>query len=130
MAPLSVLPGRLRFELHTLVNNGEGCDVLEESLLALEGVSEVSASHRTGRVLIRFDENLVSQADIQERINCAIDTLAILKQQGRGLPQARRGANARNDASVGHFVMEMALHAFLPAPLDLILPTAATVFRK
>lgn len=129
MAPLSVTPGRLRFELHTLLNNCEGCDVLEDSLLCLKGVSEVSASHRTGRVLIRFDEKVVSHAEIQERISCAIDTLALLKQQGMGQPSVRRGAAARNESSVGHFVMEMALHAFLPAPLDLLFP-AATALRK
>lgn len=129
MAPLSSLPGRLRFELHTLVNNGEGCDVLEESLSSLEGVKEVSASHRTGRVLIRFDEKVVTPAEIQERISCAIDTLDMLKQQGQGHSQVRRSNPHRSESSVGQFMMEMALHAFLPAPLDMLLP-AATALRK
>lgn len=129
MAPLSVLPGRLRFEAKCLISNGAGCDELEKSLLSLRGVTEISSSHRTGRVLIKFDENVVSRAAVEELLSEALRSAGQQKQQALQNAASRR-SSARGDASgVGHFVMEMALHAFLPAPLDLLLP-AATALRK
>ena len=129
MAPLSVLPGRLRFEAKCLISNGAGCDLLEKSLLSLRGVTEISSSHRTGRILIKFDEDVVSSAAVEEQLSEALRSAGQQKQQALQNMGSRRGS-ARGDASgVGHFVMEMALHAFLPAPLDLLLP-AATALRK
>jgi len=132
MAPLSVLPGRLRFEAACLLGSKDGCTFLEDAILAVTGVSEASASHRTGRVLVRFDENLVSRIEIEEHLESALQAVAKHKESGAQYKPARRPVPSR-DASpqgVGHFVMEMALHAFLPAPLDLLLPTAATAFRR
>ncbi|WP_026840041.1 HMA2 domain-containing protein [Citrifermentans bremense] len=128
MAPLSVLPGRLRFEANCLTGRGKVCELLEESMRSLPGVSEVSASHRTGRVLVRFDEAAVSRTEIEGHLTSSLQTVSLHKENG-DLAQLRRISSDRNESSVGHFVMEMALHAFLPAPLDFLLP-AATAFRK
>lgn len=128
MAPLSILPGRLRFEANCLIGSSKGCELLEESMSSLSGVSEVSASHRTGRVLVRFDEAAVSRTEIEGHLASALQTVSQLKDSG-DLAPLRRAPSDRNESSVGHFVMEMALHAFLPAPLDFLLP-AATAFRK
>lgn len=125
MAPLSVLPGRVRFESNRLTGNEEGCRFLEQNLIAVPGVTEASASHRTGRVLVLFDEALVSRSEIEEHLERAFKDAARQKQAQRSVPP--RGESS---SGVGHFFMEMALHAFLPAPLDLLLPTAATVFRR
>lgn len=130
MAPLSVLPGRIRFEASCLIANRDGCDLLERSILSLRGVSEFTSSHRTGRVLVRFDESLVSRSEIEEHLDRALQTVPA-RNGGAELPYVRRSSAVRGDShGVGHFVMEMALHAFLPAPLDLLLPTAATVLRR
>jgi hypothetical protein len=134
MAPLSVLPGRLRYETNSLIGSKEGCFLLEDSILSVQGVKEASASHRTGSVLVRFDESLVTRSEIEGHLDRALQAVAIQKEKGAGLPQFQRvtpsrGASA-SSSGVGHFIMEMALHAFLPAPLDLLLPTAATVFRR
>ena len=132
MAPLSVLPGRMRFEANSLIGNKEGCLLLEDSILSVPGVSEASASHRTGRVLVRFDDGLVSRHEIEDHLGRALQAATVQKERGIKLPQARRSTPSRDASSsgVGHFVMEMALHAFLPAPLDLLLPMAATGFRR
>jgi len=132
MAPLSVLPGRLRFETSSLIGSRDGSLLLEESILSVQGVSEVSASHRTGRVLVRFDENLVTRSEIEAHLGQALQAVAVQKEGGSRFSQVRRAVPSRGASStgVGHFVMEMALHAFLPAPLDLLLPTAATAFRR
>lgn len=131
MAPLSVLPGRLRFEANCLVGSKEGCASLEESVLSVPGISEASASHRTGRVLVRFDESLITLSEVEEHLGTALRSVAEQKETGAKYLPARRAVPSREATSgVGHFVMEMALHAFLPAPLDLLLPTAATVLRR
>ena len=135
MAPLSVLPGRMRFEANSLIGNKEGCLLIEDSFLSVAGVSEASASHRTGRVLVRFDEQLLSRHEIEEHLDSALQTAAAAqKERGAQVPLAKRSTSSREASSsssgVGHFVMEMALHAFLPAPLDLLLPMAATGFRR
>jgi len=132
MAPLSVLPGRLRFETSCLIGNRDKCLHLEDSLSSVHGVKETSASHRTGRVLVLFDENLVSRSEIEGHLGGALQSAAMQKEGGVGC-QVRRAAHSRaasSSSGVGHFVMEMALHAFLPAPLDLLLPMAATVSRR
>lgn len=132
MAPLSVLPGRLRFETNSLIGSRDACLLLEDVILSVWGVSEASASHRTGRVLVRFDENLVTRGEIEGHLGRGLQAVAMQKERGAEFSQVRRSAPSRGASSsgVGHFVMEMAFHAFLPAPLDLLLPTAATVFRR
>lgn len=131
MAPLSVLPGRIRFEASCLIANGGGCDLLERNILALQGVSEITSSPRTGRVLVRFDEGIVSRSEIEARLEQALRAVRELKDAAPEHPTSRRSSTARGESSpgIGHFVMEMALHAFLPAPLDLLLP-AATALRR
>jgi hypothetical protein len=130
MAPVSVLPGRLRYETNSLIGSKEGCLLLEESILAVQGVKEASASHRTGSVLVRFDESLITRSEIEGHLDHALQAVAIQKEKGAGVPQFQRSSRGASSSGVGHFFMEMALHAFLPAPLDLLLPTAATVFRR
>jgi len=131
MAPLSVLPGRIRFEASCLIANGGGCDLLERNILALQGVSEITSSPRTGRVLVRFDEGIVSRSEIEARLEQALRAVRELKDAAPEHSTSRRSSTARGESSqgIGHFVMEMALHAFLPAPLDLLLP-AATALRR
>lgn len=131
MAPLSVLPGRLRFEAGSLNGNQEGCLLVEDTLRSLPGVKEVSASHRTGRILVVFSEDVLPRCEIEAHLHGALKAAARVKEEGGALPQFRRNAAPReaSHGGVGHFVMEMALHAFLPAPLDLLLPTAAA-FRR
>lgn len=133
MAPLSVLPGRLRFESNSLIGSREACLLLEDAVSSIQGVTEASASHRTGRILVMFDEKLVSRSEIEGHLGKALQAVAMKKERGSGLSQYKRGAAPRGASSstgVGHFVMEMALHAFLPAPLDLLLPMAATGLRR
>jgi hypothetical protein len=131
MAPLSVLPGRVRFESSSLIGSKEGCLLLEDAVSSVQGVTEASASHRTGRVLVLFDEKLVSRGEIEAHLGQALRAVAERKERGDRPVQVRPSAPARGTSSgVGHFVMELALHAFLPAPLDLLLPMAATGLRR
>ena len=130
MAPLSVLPGRLRYEAATLIGNQEGCHLVEDALGSLPGVKEASASHRTGRILVLFSEEIVPRIEVEARLHEAVKAAAGAKREGATIPQLRRNAASREASSgMGHFVMEMALHAFLPGPLDLLLPAASALRR-
>lgn len=131
MAPLSILPGRVRFETSRLVGCPEECILLEEALLSMPGVIEASASHRTGRLLVRFDESLVTRGDVEEGVGKALQAAAAGERKTGAVPVRRKSpAGGAPTSSAGQFVMEVALHALLPAPLDLLLPAAATVFRR
>src|SRR5689334_54065 len=112
MAPLSVLPGRIRFESNSLIGSKEGCLLLEEAVSSVQGVTEASASHRTGRVLVVFNEKLVSHGEIEGHLGRALQAVARQKETGAELPLSRPSAASRGASSsgVGHFVMEMALH--------------------
>ncbi len=131
MAPLSVLPGRLRFEAASLIGNKAASFLVGDMMLSRKGVKEATASHRTGRVLVLFDEGVVSRSEVEGRLASALQVVERLKEAGASVPPLRRPGASREASShrVGQFVMEMALHAFLPAPLDLLLPTAAA-FRR
>ena len=132
MSPLSVLPGRVRYESNLLIGSREGSLLFEESILCAKGVLEASVSHRTGRILVRFDEKLVNQDDLEGYLGKALESAV-----NPGACEAAR-ASARNTVptseassfSAGQFVMDLALHALLPAPLDLLFPAAASVFRR
>lgn len=132
MAPLSVLPGRVRFEASCLLGCKEGCHLLEERMLAMPGVIEASASHRTGTVLVRFDEGLVSRSEIEGFVKKALAAAAAPGERtSKALPLLRKSpASGVSSSPAGHFFMEVALHALLPAPLDFLLPVAATAFRR
>lgn len=130
MAPLSVLPGRLRFEASSLNGDEERCLLVVESVMSVPGVKEASASHRTGRVLITFDDKMVTREEVEAHLGKALQAATTSGEERRQFPLRRNSPSRETRPGVGHFMMEMALHAFLPAPLDLLLPTAATAFRK
>lgn len=127
MAPLSVLPGRVRFESRSLVGSLEKCLHLEERICALAGITEASANHRTGRVLVRFDERLVSRGALERQVNQALLTLETAESPQGPLPSRRKPSRDAATTGTGNFLMEVALHAFLPAPFDLLLPAAAAL---
>jgi cation transport ATPase len=128
MAPLSVLPGRVRFELSGLVGKRDACAVCEANLRCLKGVEEVSANFRTGRLLVRYDEKSISSAELDACIRKAMKQAEDTPE--RKLPAAGR-VGADNDLfPAGRFVMEMVVHAILPAPLDIIFPAAFGLLRR
>jgi hypothetical protein len=131
MSPLSVLPGRVRYETERLVGCREGSLLLAESLLAVNGVREASASHRTGRVLVKYDERCATRSDIEAHLGRTLQEVLNAAESEKAAPYLPRPDRSPGGAfSAGQFVMEMALHALLPAPLDLLLPAAATMLRR
>ncbi|SNB45501.1 HMA2 domain-containing protein [Geobacter sp. DSM 9736] len=132
MAPLSVLPGRVRFETKCLIGCRMKCLHLEEVMGSKQGVIAVSASHRTGSVLVKYDESLVSRSNIEVYVGEALVTVSAEgNTEMVHLPALRKPSFGRDSTiNAGHIVMEFALHTLLPAPLDFLLPAAASVLRR
>lgn len=130
MAPLSIVPGRVRYEVGSLIGKKDLCGALEEAVTALSGIIEVSASHRTGRLLVKFDEGMVSHADLTGRLTTL---LARLRENGGRLPaiplqrQRREGKSSRLP---GHLAFDVIAHALLPKPFDILVPTAMNLFGR
>lgn len=118
MAPLSILPGRVRYADSRLLGNEPLVVHLENSLGLMPGIELVSASHRTGSILVEFNEAAVDRERIAGRISS-------LLAEAEPVPATMVRAAAAQRTSLttpGRIIADMALHLILPAPLDLLLP--------
>ncbi|WP_298433568.1 hypothetical protein [Geobacter sp.] len=81
---------------------------------------------------MRFDEGIVTRSDIERHLEDAQqDIPAPGERRVVPLPVTPKVPTSGGSSShAGHFVMEVALHALLPAPLDFFLPVAASAFRR
>lgn len=129
MAPLSILPGRIRFETKSLIGDIRACRRVESSLIGADGVVEASANSRTGRITVRFDESRTDSGSIEGQIRNAIygNTLGPPPVSTRlpieSVPKAPPGM-------AGHAVIDMLARAFLPKPFNVLLPMAMhTILR-
>lgn len=137
MAPISVLPGRIRFGSPSLVGREEFCQFIEGEFASIEGVLEVCANRRTGRVLVKFDERIVSQEAVAEQVakmalSCYSDSnMNAEPRQGIGEHgEQRSGKGALVPHPVGRLLFDLILDAFLPKGLNLLLPAAVAVLRR
>ncbi len=69
MSPLSVLPGRIRFENWCLIGKAHVCEYLQQRIGEIAGVIETSANQRTGRVLVWYDEKHIEGQDLARLID-------------------------------------------------------------
>jgi len=130
MAPLSILPGRVRFEDERLVGNEKRSRHLEAKIALIPGVNHVSATHRTGRILVEFNEVQLPHDDlvvrISESLSCDIPmTEAPAKDSAAPAMPLKKHVLTSSD-----LLTEMALHLLLPAPFDILLPAIGTTFRR
>ena len=154
MSPLSILPGRIRFELPLLIGGEELCQMVERELASVEGVIEASANRRTGRILVKFDETAVSQkmlADRIEKLPMPLTPPAAMRdatqmpapsraRAGLGRNTNERSPHCPGDSRVesggfshqfvGQLLLDLLVHSFLPKPLDLLVPAAVAALRR
>lgn len=130
MAPLSILPGRVRFEDVRLTGSKERSWHLEAAIAVIPGVRLVSASHRTGRILVEFCEVQLDHDDlvarIRETLSCDLP-LAATRAKGAAaptMPEKEQPFFSRN------ILADVALHLLLPAPFDLLFPAVESAFRR
>ncbi|HQU31777.1 MAG: hypothetical protein HRU72_05220 [Planctomycetia bacterium] len=125
MAPLSILPGRIRFESQNLVGKSHICRYLKESIVAyLGGLTEVTVNHKTGRILVLFDERYIDRQTLTQYVSrvlkeCAeksADSWQFSAEEKNSKPPAARHAL--------HALTDAVAHAILPMPLNALVPMA------
>jgi hypothetical protein len=128
MAPLSILPGRIRFESQYLIGKPHICGYLKESIVNyFGGVTEVTANHKTGRILVRFDERQIDRQALTQYINQvmkegaerAANNWQFLTEEKNSRPPVARHAL--------HALADVITHAILPMPLNALIPMAIKV---
>lgn len=130
MAPLSILPGRVRYEDERLTGNKERSCRLEAEIAVIPGVSLVSASHRTGRILVEFSEGQLAHDDLVARIRETLSCdVPLTESSARGaeapaMPEKEQPFLSRN------ILADVALHLLLPAPFDLLFPAVESAFQR
>jgi hypothetical protein len=129
MAPLSILPGRIRFETKLLLGDIQACRRIEASLIGVDGVVEASANHRTGRITVRFDERSANRNSLEKQL----ETILYCKKSGPP-PDSTRSPIGRAPTVpptiAGHAVIDMLARAFLPKPFNVLLPIAMHTIRR
>lgn len=130
MAPLSILPGRVRFEDLRLIGNETLSRYLETAARRMTGVSQVSASHRTGRILVEFSEDRISRDDLANGIRELLLIDPPLTEAAESSATAAAMPDSPPLLSSRQILTDMALHLLLPAPFDLLLPAVGSAFRR
>ncbi len=123
MITTSVLPGRVRFEIPTIKGQLNSCTYLQDKLMNTQGVFHVSTNHRTGRLLIKFDEKVLSPHILKTHIN------AIFKSHSSHVEDEAQQINSpishgNYGDSIVSTLLNVAVHALLPKPLDVLFPIA------
>jgi len=126
MAPLSILPGRVRFEDPRLVGNETLSRHLETNIAVMAGVDLVSASHRTGRILVEFSEAQLTRDELVAHIS-GVFSLDVPFPDST----ARKSKVPEKEFLLsGSILADVALHLLLPAPFDLLLPAFGSSFQR
>lgn len=130
MAPLSILPGRIRFETKSLIGDIQACRRVETSLIGADGVVEASANPRTGRITVRFDESRMDGNSLDGQIKNALScdkSGPFPRSTGSSM---ERAPMAPPTGMAGHAVIAMLARAFLPKPFNVLLPMAMHTILK
>ncbi|BCS53186.1 HMA2 domain-containing protein [Geobacter sp. SVR] len=124
MAPLSILPGRIRIESTLVAGRRDIIRSFEQRIMETPGTLEVSVNHRTGRILVRYDEAVVSRDLLCETISAALEALRFGELPLPPHPD-HSGSRDREPAAAKHtrnILLDMAAHVLLPKPFDLLVP--------
>lgn len=125
MAPLSILPGRIRFESRYLVGKPHICWYLQERILSyLKGLTEVTVNHRTGRVLVGFDENQIDRQTLTQHINQIIKEGEERASGGWLLSAEKKNSKISLTSAIKHTLLDVVAHVVLPKPLNVLVPIA------
>ncbi|TLD42906.1 MAG: hypothetical protein JETT_0806 [Candidatus Jettenia ecosi] len=133
MSPLSILPGRIRYENTYLMGKMYACRYLQECIINyLKGSVEVIVNHRTGRILVRFDEKQIDRQTLIQYINrtiqeckdCEDSENRVTKGSLFTEKKGSRGSLIHIANVAKHPFVEAVAHAFLPKPLNILVPIA------
>lgn len=125
MAPLSILPGRIRFESRYLIGKPHICRYLKESIVNyLGGLKEVTANHKTGRILVRFDERQIDRQTLTQHINQIVKEGAEKAANSWRFSAEEKNSKPPVARHALHALTDVVAHAILPMPLNALIPMA------
>ena len=128
MAPLSILPGRIRFESRYLVGKPHICWYLQERIICyLKGLTEVTVNHRTGRILVGFDENQIDRQSLTQHINQIIKEGEERTTGDWWFSAEKKNSKPPVTKHALHALTDVIAHAILPKPLNALIPIAIKV---
>jgi len=128
VSTVSKLPGRLRLEIKELINKKHFCYVLKTKIMEIDGVIETEANHRTGRLLVVFDEAVIDSCALVSKISEILDEMVECHDSGYEMQNIKRNNSIAN--GFVHAVIDIACHAFMPKPLGILVPIAINAMRK
>lgn len=128
MSPVSILPGRVRFESKHLTGSPHVCNHIEEYIKeCAKGVLDVTVNHRTGRILVEFDENQIDKQTLVPHIYGAIKECK-WKAMNNCVFGERKGSKPAVTGTIKHAFMEVVVQAVLPGifpkPFNILFPIA------
>ncbi len=125
MAPLSILPGRVRFESQCLIGKPHICRYLQErSMNCVRGVMEVAVNHKTGRILVRFDERQIDRQALSQHINHIMQEGEEKATDNWWFSANEKNAKPFIAKHALHAMVDLAAHTILPKPLNTLIPMA------
>ncbi len=132
MAPLSVIPGRIRLESHELIGKRHGCMSLTNKINSVKGIIKTDINPRTGRILIIFDDSQIIAADLITKVKEFLNAMAVEPFAGNMLSEIQdtnRNNKVISNAFI-HAAIDIAGHALLPKPLRFLFPLAVNSLIK
>jgi hypothetical protein len=131
MAPLSILPGRVRFADERLIGNKERSRHLEAEIGVLPGVKLVRAAHRSGRILVEFNEMQLPHDELVARIREALAGEVPPMESRHPVAAVPPRPDKKQPPLFSRSILaDVALHLLLPGPLDLLLPALGPSLRR
>lgn len=125
MAPLSILPGRIRFESKYLIGKLYICRYMQEHIVSCSnGILEVAVNHRTGRILVKFDENQIGRRALTQHINQIIKEGEERATGDWCLSAEKKNSKIFFTNTTKHALMGVVAQAILPKPLNVLVPIA------
>ncbi len=128
MAPLSILPGRIRLESQELVGKPHVCRYLQKHIMHyLHGLTEMTVNHKTGRILVRFDECQIDRQDLTQRIKQIMHEAVENASEDGQLSAVEKNSTPLVTRHALHAITDMVAHAIFPKPLNTLIPMAIKV---
>lgn len=128
MSTVSKLPGRLRLEVKELINKRHRCRVLELKIMEIKEVIDAEANHRTGRLLVVFDEGMIDSRALVSKIREILDETVECNDRGYEMQRVERNNSMVN--GFVHAAIDIAGHFLMPKPLGFLVPLAVNAMRK
>ncbi|MBM4066861.1 MAG: hypothetical protein FJ266_14710 [Planctomycetes bacterium] len=125
MAPLSILPGRIRFESKYLIGKLHICRYMQEHIVSCSnGIIEVAVNHRTGRILVKFDENRIDRQALTQHINHIVKEGEEKVAGGWLVSAEKKNSKIFFTNTTKHALMDVVAQMILPKPLNVLVPVA------